>query len=78
MIPCILDDTMDSDQDYQCFDDYKIKLGIEDTKYKSETKERSIKHIPGHINIRELFFDYLAHGKLLESENDMKDLKKRK
>lgn len=68
---------MDSDQDYQSFEDYKIK-GSKETKCKSETKERNIKHIPGHINIRELFFDYLAHGKLLESENDMKDLKKRK
>lgn len=55
-----------------------MNVEAEDIKCKSETKERIIKHIPGHINIRELFFDYLAHGKLLESENEMKDLKKRK
>ena len=65
-------------EDYQNFVDSK-EFEVEDEMMNSpEEKSKQPKIIPGNINIRELFFDYLAHGKLLEEENDIKDLKKRK
>lgn len=45
-------------------------------KHPSETKTPSEEKYQAQS--QDLYFEYLAHGKLLEEENDIKDLKKRK
>lgn len=58
--------------------DYQASVANDQLSRMKVPHERTPRQKSGNTSIKEMYFDYLMHGKLLDTEKEIKDLKKRK